>query len=289
MRVAADVNDLEDLDDDDPRHPQEQIANRLRAAILSRKFQPGDQLPAQNALAARFGVARDTAKKAIKRLEAERLIITRQGAKSYVRAQVERPVELRPHIEGLFSRENVSIDFFGHSGETLVTPLVDALDRVRAGKYAPDALNIRAIVTDTSAPLAVPTLAETGEDQDEVRMRSDDIVRRSVRHLLHDVREIGDLGLIKSVKIEVRVSRLAPEFKLFILNEEDVFFGFYPVVSRTVTVDSGPIDIFDIMGKDSIMFPFSVNDDESSSGPRFVAQARTWFDSVWTTVARTFK
>ena len=40
-----------DLDPDDPRPPYQQVANALRAAILTRKFAPGEKLPSGNELA----------------------------------------------------------------------------------------------------------------------------------------------------------------------------------------------------------------------------------------------
>jgi DNA-binding transcriptional regulator YhcF (GntR family) len=35
------------LDPEDPRPPYQQVANSLRASILTRKFSPGDKLPSQ--------------------------------------------------------------------------------------------------------------------------------------------------------------------------------------------------------------------------------------------------
>src|SRR5262245_13769121 len=117
MTTEADY--LADLDPDDPRTPSQQIANKLRAAILTGSLKPGDRLPSQPDLPARYGVARETVKAALRHLQADRLIISRQGSGSYVRAQTERPVGLRPHIEAAFERPHVSIDFAGFSGETL--------------------------------------------------------------------------------------------------------------------------------------------------------------------------
>src|SRR5215207_4828154 len=114
MTGAGDT--LGDLDQDDPRPASQQIANLLRAAILTRKFTPGQKLPSQNDLADRYGVARETVKSALRILREERLIISRQGSGAYVRAQTERPVGLRPHVEAAFDRPHVSVDFAGFSG-----------------------------------------------------------------------------------------------------------------------------------------------------------------------------
>src|SRR2546430_6505479 len=97
--MSPDLDYLDDLDPDDPRTSSQQIATKLRAAILTRKLQPGDRLPSQNELAPRYGVARETVKSALRLLDRDRLIVTRQGSGAYVRAQTERPVGLRPHVE----------------------------------------------------------------------------------------------------------------------------------------------------------------------------------------------
>src|SRR4051812_10580732 len=90
--VTANLDFLGDLDPDDPRQASQQIANLLRAAILTRKLAPGEKLPSQPDLAKRYGVARETVKRALETLRTERLIVSRQGSGAFVRAQTQRPV-----------------------------------------------------------------------------------------------------------------------------------------------------------------------------------------------------
>jgi DNA-binding transcriptional regulator YhcF (GntR family) len=286
----ADTADyLGELDPDDPKQASQQIANKLRAAILTRKLGPGDKLPSQPDLAARYGVARETVKRALEILRADRLIVTRQGSGAFVRAQTSRPVELRPHIEAAFERSHVSIDFAGFSGETLRDALSEVLDKVRAGRLAPQSIAIRVMLSDTSQPLALPARAETQSDDAAVRERADRITRRAASGIIDQVTELGDLGLIPSVTVHVRVHGAAPLFKLYILNSEEVFFGFYPVVERTVTVKGQPLAIYDLMGKDVPLFHYAITDDDSSSGTQFVEASRAWFDSLWNTIAREYE
>ncbi|HEY3034465.1 MAG TPA: winged helix-turn-helix domain-containing protein, partial [Streptosporangiaceae bacterium] len=113
--MTSELAALSGLDPDDPRPPSQQIANVLRAAIRTRKFEPGERLPSQNELAERYNVARETVKTALRILRDERLIVTRQGSGAFVRAQTERPVGLRPHVEAAFERPDVTIDFAGFS------------------------------------------------------------------------------------------------------------------------------------------------------------------------------
>ena len=70
------------LDPDDPRPPYQQVANALRAAILTRKLAPGEKLPSGNELASRYGVARMTIQQAIRLLRDEGLIVSRRAAGS---------------------------------------------------------------------------------------------------------------------------------------------------------------------------------------------------------------
>ncbi|MQA87253.1 MAG: GntR family transcriptional regulator [Streptosporangiales bacterium] len=287
--MSSAMDYLGDLDPDDPRTPSQQIANKLRAAILTRKVQPGEKLPSQNELAKRYGIARETVKAALRILDHERLIVSRQGSGAYVRAQTERPVGLRPHIEGAFERAHVSVDFAGFTGETLYNTLAEILDKVRAGRLTPESLTLRVLISDTTAPLVLPCRVDTQADDPAVRKRSDRITRRSIDSLIDAVSELEDLGLIRSASVIVRVHRLAPLFKLYVLNNEEAFFGFYPVIKHTVRIDGDSVDICDVMGKDATLFHYSVGNDETSNSPQFVEQARAWFESVWNSVASEYQ
>src|SRR5258705_200100 len=58
MSVADDG--LGSINPDDPRPVSQQIANQLRAAILTGRYKPGERLPSQNDLTERYDVARET-------------------------------------------------------------------------------------------------------------------------------------------------------------------------------------------------------------------------------------
>ncbi len=281
-----DLDFLGELDPDDPRQSSQQIANKLRAAILTRKLAPGAKLPSQNDLTSRYGVARETIKRALEILKSERLVVSRQGSGVFVRAQTQRAVELRPHIEAAFERTHVTIDFAGFSGETLRDAIAEALDKVRAGRLAPESIAIRVMLSDMTMPMALPARAETQSDDPLVRERAERITRRAAEGILEQVQELGELGLVKSATAEVRVHSATPLFKLYMINNEEVFFGFYPALERTVTIKGEPVAIYDMMGKDATLFHYAVDDDDTSHGTQFVEAARVWFDSLWDTIAR---
>jgi DNA-binding transcriptional regulator YhcF (GntR family) len=276
------------LDPDDPKQASQQIANKLRAAILTGKLAPGDRLPSQPELAARYGVARETVKRALDVLRSERLIISRQGSGAFVRAQTQRAVELRPHIEAAFESPHVSIDFAGFSGETLRDAISEALDKIRVGRLTPETITVRVLLSDMSVPMAVPARAETQSDDPMVRARAERIARRAAEGIMDQVRELSELGLVRSATVDVRVHSAAPLFKLYFLNNAEAFFGFYPVVERNVTIKGEPVAIYDLMGKDVPLFHYAMGDDETSAGAQFVEAARAWFDSIWNTIAREY-
>ncbi|MEV4514496.1 GntR family transcriptional regulator [Dactylosporangium sp. NPDC049525] len=283
--MNAEADDLDGLDPDDPRPASQQIANVLRAAILTRRFQPGERLPSQNELADRYGVARETVKSALRILREERLIVTRQGSGAFVRAQTERPVGLRPHIEAAFERQHVSIDFAGFSSETLHGALSEPLDKIRAGRLTPESIAIRILVPDQSLPSAVPSPVDAAGSDKAVRERAARISQRHSEAIVDSVRELGELGLVRSATCEVRHHGAAVLFKVYILNNAEAFFGFYPVVRHTVTIDHAQVPIYDVMGKDVPLFQFAAGDDEDDMPTQYVQQARGWFDSVWNTIA----
>jgi DNA-binding transcriptional regulator YhcF (GntR family) len=280
---------LGELDPDDPKQASQQIANKLRAAILTRKLAPGDRLPSQPELSARYGVARETVKRALEILRAERLIVSRQGSGAFVRAQTQRPVELRPHIEAAFERPHVSIDFAGFSGETLRDALAEVLDKVRVGRLAPETIAIRLLLSDMTVPQALPVRAETAADDPAVRERAARITRRAAEGIVDQVHELGELGLVRSADVAVRVHSAAPLFKLYLLNNEEAFFGFYPAIERTVTIGGNPVAIYDLLGKDVPLFHHVVTDDDTAAGTQFVEASRAWYDSIWGSIAREYK
>ena len=72
-----------------------QIADLLRAAIATGELQPGDQVPSEHELCAKYGVARGTARQAIMLLRNEGLIEAVHGLGCFVREP--EPIErLRP-------------------------------------------------------------------------------------------------------------------------------------------------------------------------------------------------
>ncbi|GAA2562081.1 hypothetical protein GCM10010435_37530 [Winogradskya consettensis] len=282
------ARDLEDLEPDDARPASQQIANVLRAAILTRRFAPGERLPSQNDLSERYGVARETVKSALRILRDDRLVVSRQGSGAFVRAQTERPVGLRPHVEAAFEQPHVTIDFAGFSSETLQGAIQEPLDKIRAGRLTPESLAIRILLPDLNQPTIVPSRADPQADDPAVRERAARIVRRHTEAIAESVSELSIFGLVRNATTEIRCYGTTVQSKMYILNRNEVFFGFYPVIQNTVLVDKQPVPIFDVLGKDVPLFHYVTSGEEDDAGDQFVQQSRTWFDSIWTTIAHDY-
>lgn len=274
------------IDPDSKDNQSTQIANRLKAAILTGKFAPGEVLPSNKRLQGHFGVARETVKSAFKILTDLKLVVIQQGKLPRVRIKTHRTVELRPHVEALFQENHVAIDFAGFSGETLRGVIAEPLDRIRLGELTPQDIRLRVMVSNMRLPMALPTPVEPTEDPTRVTARMARITDRALEAITHEVNELEELGLIKSGSVEIRTHGIAPVFKLFVLNETEGFFGFYPIVEHTVVVEGDRVPIYDPMGKDAALLHFSSSGENSEQGEMFVNAARTWFNSVWDTVAQ---
>ena len=99
----------------------------------------------------------------------------------------------------------------------------------------------------------------------------------------------GSLGVtLPRSSTGCRSSRTSALFKLYLLNAEDLFFGFYSVIEHTVTIAGEQVPIYDPMGKDAVLFHHVADEDETSTGSQWVNQAQSWFDSVWNTIAREY-
>jgi DNA-binding transcriptional regulator YhcF (GntR family) len=277
------------LDPDDPRPPYIQVANALRAAILTKTFTAGDRLPSRSELAKRYEVAPMTVQNALRELREEGLIVSRQGSGVFVRERTERPVGLRPHIERAFQSEKVAVDFAGFSGETLNGVMQEPLDKIRIGRLTPEAIHVRILVPDPSQPWSVPSTVDGRADSPAFRARMEEIMRRHTLSIVDNITELGDLGLVKNVSAEVRVHPVAPMFKLYIINGDEVFFGFYPVREHVLSFDGQPQAIYDLVGKETILFHHSHADDDTTTGSQYVEQSTMWFQSVWDTISTDYK
>ncbi|MBF6356065.1 GntR family transcriptional regulator [Nocardia higoensis] len=277
------------IDRDDHRPPSQQIADYLRAQILTRKLVPGEKLPSGPQLKEQFKVAKNTVEQAMRILRDEGLVVSRKGSGVYVRERTERPVGLRPHIERAFEAEHVTIDFAGFSGETLHGAIAEPIDRIREGQLRPDTLTVRLLVPDASIPWHLPARTDDLTDSPAFRQRANRIMERHSLAIVDAVHELGSLGLVSHATAQVRSFPSVPLFKLYILNGEQAFFGYYPVREHKLQLDGDAVAIWDLMGKDATLFETTRDVDPDSTDSQFVRQSQMWFDSIWDSVARDYQ
>ena len=196
-------------------------------------------------------------------------------------------VGLRPFIEQAFTREHVTIDFAGFSGETLHGVIQEPLDKIRIGLIKPATVTIRLLLPDTSRPMVLPCRADDLTDDPDYRTRMHRLTFRHAHAILDSVQELASLGLIQDADVQIRAHGCPPLFKLYILNGEDVFFGFYPITRHTIPLASGPRDIYDLMGKDAVVFHHSVHSGQPADPP-YIEQTRAWFNAMWDNISYEF-
>lgn len=272
-----------ELDPSDPRRRYEQVAGHLRASILTGEFAPGERLPTVVELVARYGMSKATIERAIDVLKAERLVVARQGAGTFVRQPSTRPTGLRPHIEAAFEADSVAVDFIGFSGETLHGAMAECLDKVRVGRYRPRSVVVRLVLPDTSRPWTLPSLQD-GTDSPEFRLRHQRTIDRYTGGLADTIDELVDHGLIEQGSVTVRVVGTPPLSKLYLVNGTDTFFGWYAITHHKVKYDGKTLPVVDLMGKDTELLHFTTSQPDDS-GSLFVAESQRFFEAQWELVA----
>jgi hypothetical protein len=78
--------------------------------------------------------------------------------------------------------------------------------------------------------------------------------RRHTESITETMAELADLGLVGAASAEVRVHGGTPTFKLYILNDSEAFFGFYPLTEHTMALHGQAVPMYNLMGKDVTLF-----------------------------------
>lgn len=277
------------MNHEDPRPPYQQVAAQLRAAILAGEYAEGERLPSQVQIAEKFGVARMTAQQALRILREQNLISSRTGSGNFVRPRQSRPVGLRPHIEEALREQDVTIDFYGYTAETLAGALTEPLDKVRSGQFPVQRIRARLLVLDTDREQAVPARAgDRGGDEPQLRQRMADTTERAVRALRGVFEELVDLGMLEAALLDVRIQPVPPMQKVYVLNRRHVFWGYYPLQERTITIGRKKIAAIDPAGKDATLFQQSASATVDDQGSQFVSATLEWFENIWQTLGQPY-
>ena len=169
-----------------------------------------------------------TIQQALRVLREENLIVSRQGRGVFVRERTARPVGLRPHIEAAFEQESQDRLLRLHRRDAAQRdPGAARQDPRRPADAEVDPATAAPVGHDRADGDPVPRRGRAGDDP-RVRARMARTAQRYAGGIAESVTELADLELVQSAGVEVRVHSSAPLFKLYLINEHDLFWGFYP-------------------------------------------------------------
>ncbi|MGP4109999.1 GntR family transcriptional regulator [Streptomyces sp. 4N509B] len=267
-----------------PEQPSpDRIAGVLRDRIRNGQLQRGSKVPTQRALAEEFGASRSAVRQALSLLEREGYLSARgRGAPALVAMPVQeapRPagVEVADRIAIAFQAQDVSIDAFTLTTETLTSALAAPLISIAAGRLTPRSITVRLLLPSPDSPLAFPRLVS---DPDDVRPRARlrQLIRTFATSLRHQLTSLAEMRLVPKVHVEIRCVPITPVQKLYLLNGSEVLTAFYQVLPRTVQYEDEQMEIYDVLGLSSKIF--------QDSEPAFVEETQAWFESLWSTLAQ---
>ncbi|MET9186077.1 winged helix-turn-helix domain-containing protein [Streptomyces tendae] len=270
------------------RLSSQEIAEVLRERIRQGDLKAGDRLPTQAELAEEFGVERGTVRQALRALQEDGLLTNvskgsppRIAEPAAPRAEPQPTmVALGPRLAEAFAAPRVRVDVVCHTSETLMLALSEPLRLIHEGRIHPEAIDFRVLMPSRDIELAFPVLVEDEEDdpvhQRWLQMRN--AQARVLQHNLHAVRSTHRVD----VRIAFRALPFTPPMKLYLLNGEEVLFGYYMLTRREEEYESRTLQMYDALGSQSLLFSFL-----RRAGHRdavFVDESQKWFDALWETI-----
>lgn len=275
--------------------PHQQVAEALRARIRSGDLRPGSRIPTQAKLAEEFGVERSVVRQALRILQDERLItnVSRgspptvaeplPGRDSAIAEPQPATVGLASRVAAAFTAPHVRIDALCLRAQTLSLALAEPIRQVHAGLLKPEKIEVRVLLPSRNINLAFPT--PVGDHSDD-RPHRHWLSQRNVQgHALLDFLDsLRNAPSAVDVSVVFRALPFTPPVKMYILNGEEALFGYYLIKQREQEIEHEPVEMFDALGMQSMLFPFHRGD----TAPRdtaFVEQSQQWFDALWETIS----
>lgn len=267
--------------------PQE-IADVLRERIRVGELRAGDRLPTQAELAEEFGVERGTVRQALRALQEDGLLTNvSKGSPPRIAEPspvVEEPqptmVALAPRLTEAFSAPHVRVDAVCLTAESLMLALSEPLRLIHAGSVRPERITVRILLPSRDIALAFPVAVDAADGDDPVHQRWLSMRNAQGQVLRHNLRTLRTHGV--DIDVAFRALPFTPPVKLYLLNGEEALMAYYTVTRREEPTDAGTLDMYDVLGTESLLFSF-----ERSAGPRdaaFVIQSQKWFDALWETI-----
>ncbi|MCX5265086.1 winged helix-turn-helix domain-containing protein [Streptomyces sp. NBC_00199] len=267
----------------------QQIADVLRERIRSGELKAGDRLPTQAELADEFGVERGAVRQALRSLQDDGLLTNVSKGSPPRIAQPPAPgreepqptmVALAPRLTAAFSAPHVRIDAACLTAESLIPALGEPLRLIHGGQLKPARIDVRILLPSRYISLAFPVPVDGRGDDDPVHQRWL-AMRNAQGHVLrHNLQTLRSHGI--DVNITFRALPFTPPVKLYLLNGREALMAYYMVTRREEATDSGTLDMYDVLGTESLLFSF-----EKAAGQRdaaFVEESQKWFDALWETI-----
>jgi len=270
------------------------VADALRERILSGDLRPGARLPTQHDLATEFGTNRTAVRQALDTLKREGLLTgAGRGAPPTVAEDAlthDQPrvagAALTERIQYAFHAEDVRIDAFCLTTETLNSALAQPLITLHSGASAPRSITVRVLLPSLDSRLALPRLVGDPADRRPLE-RLHKLTAMFCQSLTYSLQSLEEGGLVPEVSVEFRTVPITPTHKVYLLNGTEMLFAFYKVVPHTVDHRGESLEIYDVLGLDAPVFRHSRGPDrKDEQEAAFVEETQRWFESLWTTIAR---
>ncbi|MEW2259915.1 GntR family transcriptional regulator [Streptomyces sp. NPDC047869] len=275
----------------------QRVAGELRSRVTDGTYRLRSFLPSERDLAEELGVSRDTVQRALRELADEGWIESRQGSGwRVVKTQLiqsatpkatraRRGATLGPLISEAFERDEVTLDVYTLTSESLDAHIRLQVERIRAGIIRPQRIALRVLLPSESLVLSYPRNKEDRAD-DRPQKRLWAIGRRHTESLRTMLRQLLTEELVRSVDLRIRHVPLVPVCKLYLLNGVEALHGMYEVIDRQMELDDGEvITALDVLGLGATLTHHVKDGDPNSPGSVFVGSMQTWFDSVWDRLA----
>ncbi|MER5715215.1 GntR family transcriptional regulator [Streptomyces sp. BK239] len=268
--------------------PQE-IADVLRERIRVGDLKAGDRLPTQAELAHEFDVERGAVRQALRALQDDGLLTDVSKGSPPRIAEPPAPareepqptmVALAPRLTEAFSAPHVRIDAACLTSESLIPALGEPLRLIHGGSIRPERIDVRILLPSRDINLAFPVPVDGRSDDDPVHQRWL-AMRNAQGHVLrHNLLTLRTHGV--DVNVTFRALPFTPPVKLYLLNGSEALMAYYMVERREEPTEDGTLDMYDVLGTESLLFSF-----EKAAGRRdaaFVEESQKWFDALWETI-----
>jgi hypothetical protein len=192
--------------------------------------------------------------------------------------------DLRPVLREAFSEPEIELSIAAYSGETFYGVLSEFLLEIAEGQRRPKKLNIKLLVPDCSAHMALPVLRGSLSEDADYKAAIVDRNRRFAQEFRNYFRTISSRFPSITALMEVRMHRLAPLFKMVLVNNDRLFLAFYPIAETDVLLAGETRQFWDYRGERASFIGFSRNGTDAER--EMVSRMDAWFRVVWNNLSK---